>query len=77
MATRYGPWTQLRIMRERSQIRSRDLAEAARISASHLSNLETGTRWPTLAITLALAEALGVLPSMIERRADDASTGAA
>lgn len=60
-------------MRERSKIRSMDLADAAGISASHLSNLETGTRWPTRTITLALADALGVLPSMIERRVEEAS----
>ena len=68
MASQYGPWIELRFMRERSKIRSMDLADAAGISHSHLSNLESGKRWPSRATTVALAEALGILPSMIERR---------
>ena len=67
MASRYGTWTQLRILRQRSGIRTLDLATAAGISRPHLTNLENGTRWPTRTITIALADALDCPIGMIER----------
>lgn len=71
-ATRYGPWTQLRTMRERSEIRQADLASYVGISRVHLTNLEIGNRWPTIDITRRIASALRIPPAMIERIKDAA-----
>jgi len=66
--TRYGEWTSLRILRERSEIRQADLASYIGISQAHLCNLEKGTRWPTDDITARLARALHVPAVMIARQ---------
>lgn len=66
-ASRYGPWTQLQIMRARSEIRQSDLASYVSISRSHLANLESGARWPTVDVTRRLAAALHVPMDMIAR----------
>lgn len=71
--SRYGPWAQLRILRERSEVRQPALASYVGISVQHLSNLETGQRWPTEEITRRLAQALRVPPAMIARERDDAA----
>jgi transcriptional regulator with XRE-family HTH domain len=47
------------------------LADALDISRSTLSNLEAGRRWPTAELTIRLANALGVPPSIIERQVDE------
>jgi transcriptional regulator with XRE-family HTH domain len=66
-SSRYGPWKQLRIIRERSEIRQSDLASYVGISRSHMANLEGGTRWPTPDLTARLATALNVPTIMIAR----------
>lgn len=43
------------------------LADALDISRSTLSNLEAGRRWPSPEVTIRLASALGVPPSIIQR----------
>jgi DNA-binding XRE family transcriptional regulator len=67
ITTRYGEWTQLRILRERSDIRQSDLASYIGISRSYYANLETGRKWPTPDITVRLARALHVPAVMIAR----------
>lgn len=72
--SRYGPWTQLRIIRARSEVPQNALASYVGISRSHLANLESGTRWPTTDITRRLATALRVPMDMIARsRGDEAA----
>lgn len=70
--SRYGRWEQLRVLRERSEIRQAALASFVGISVQHLSNLENGNRWPSEDITRKLARALRVPPEMIVRIKDAA-----
>lgn len=72
---RFGPWTKLRVLRERSDYSINELATRAGLSRSHLSNLENGMRWPSPSTVIRLAEALGVPVDMIERRICDPTGG--
>lgn len=71
MPNQFGPWTQLRFLREHAGLTVIDLATSADVSRPHLTNLENGNRWPTRTVTLKLAAALGVPPAMIERHIDE------
>jgi transcriptional regulator with XRE-family HTH domain len=70
--TSYGVWDELRIIRERTGWLSADLAKNTFVgdkpmSPGYLSDLENGKRWPNAKVTKALAVALKVPVSVLER----------
>jgi transcriptional regulator with XRE-family HTH domain len=67
------PWTEFRILLERSTLRKRDLAKLIGVSESHLSNLEAGRRLPTLDLIAKIAAALDVPISMLAPQESAAS----
>ena len=69
-ATTYGPWQELRVIRERSGWSSADLSRESGLSAAYLSQLENGSRWPNAKVTKTLATALKVPVSVLERPAE-------
>jgi transcriptional regulator with XRE-family HTH domain len=56
--TRYGTWTQLRDIRDRRNLSSRELARKAGISETYMSELTNGHHWPTPATVHKLRRAL-------------------
>ena len=62
---------QVRELRERAGMRQTDLAAAAGISVTYLSDTENGRRNPTLTVMLGLAHALGVKPRDLLAPFDD------
>lgn len=66
--TRYGPWTKLQTRRQDYGLRRGELADLAGISATYMTMLEDGNRWPSVRVTVKLARALGVSPAAISRR---------
>lgn len=68
--TTYGPWQELRVIRERSGWTSADLSRESGVSAPYLSQLENGDRWPNARITKRLAASLRVPVSVLERPVD-------
>lgn len=75
--TRFGVWDNLRVVRERSGWKSADLARATVIgpgkhmSPGYLSDLENGKRWPNPTVVKALASALNVPYTVLERHDRD------
>ena len=70
--TRYGVWHSLRVVRERSGWASADLARNTTLnekpmSPGYLSDLENGKRWPNPKVIAALARALNVPYTVLER----------
>lgn len=65
--SRFGPWAQLRIIRERTGWSSAELSRTSGVSAPYLSQLENGDRWPNATVTKKLAVALKVPVSVLER----------
>lgn len=72
-STRFGVWHELRIIRERTGWNSADLARRTvlqngkTMSPGYLSDLENGKRWPNNKVTKALAVALSVPYTVLER----------
>jgi transcriptional regulator with XRE-family HTH domain len=64
----YGIWAELRILKERTGLKSAELARQANVAKGYLSQLETGARWPTPAVTKKLADALRVPYTVLERQ---------
>lgn len=71
--SRYGVWHNLRVVRERSGWKSADLARNTKLgpgkhmSPGYLSDLENGKRWPNPTVVKALADALKVPYTVLER----------
>lgn len=71
--SRFGVWHELRVIRERSGWKSADLARKTKVgpgkhmSPGYLSDLENGHRWPNVTVTKALADALNVPFTVLER----------
>lgn len=71
--SRYGVWHELRIIRERTGWKSAELARKVVIgpgkhmSPGYLSDLENGNRWPNQTVVKALAVALNVPYTVLER----------
>lgn len=70
--TRFGVWHSLRVVRERSGWASADLARKTVLnekpmSPGYLSDLENGKRWPNAKVIKALALALNVPYTVLER----------
>lgn len=71
--SRFGVWHSLRVVRERSGWKSADLARntivgpGKHMSPGYLSDLENGNRWPNATVVRALADALKVPYTVLER----------
>lgn len=71
--TRFGTWHELRVIRERTGFSAADLAKSTilqngkPISPGYLSDLESGKRWPNPKVVKALAVALNVPYTVLER----------
>lgn len=78
----YGVWHELRIIRERSGWSSADLAKTAILqngrpmSTGYLSDLENGKRWPNPKVVKALAVALNVPYTVLERPREEKDSAA-
>lgn len=75
--TRFGVWHELRILRERTGWKSAELARKTvvgcgkHMSPGYLSDLENGKRWPNPTVIKALADALAVPYTVLERHPID------
>lgn len=63
--------TGVRQLRKRRKLTQADVANRVGITATYLSQIETGQRNPTLAVVVGLARALGVKPSQLVARLDE------
>jgi transcriptional regulator with XRE-family HTH domain len=63
--------TGVRQLRNRRKLTQTEVANRVGITATYLSQIETGQRNPTLAVVVGLARALGVKPSQLVARLDD------
>lgn len=70
-ASTYGVWQKLRVLRERSGLKAKELSQTSGISTSYLSQLESGDRWPNATVTKKLAAALNVPYTVLERPASE------
>lgn len=68
--TNYGPWLELRTIREKDGHSLNSLARAVPMSLGHLCDLENGRRQPTPQVVKRLALALNVPVSVLHRPAD-------
>ena len=82
--TKFGVWHELRVIRERTGFSSADLAKhtvlqnGRPMSTGYLSDLENGKRWPNAKVVKALAVALEVPFTVLERpESDSIGDGAA
>lgn len=72
----YGVWHELRCFRERTGFTAADLAKRTILqngrpmSKGYLSDLENGKRWPNPKVVKALAVALNVPYTVLERPAE-------
>ncbi len=66
--TDHGVWHQLRVARTKDGQSLTQLARAAQMSLSYLSDLERGRQLPSAEATRKLATALNVPVSVLERR---------
>ena len=65
--------TALRAERERQGLSQEGFGFEAELDRTYVSGVERGVRNPTLRIIVKLCRALGVRPSTVMRRAEDAS----
>jgi len=70
-AEQFSPWRRLREIRVSKGMSQTDLADASGVSNSHISRLESGSRWPRPAVVLQLAAALNVPSYMIDRTSEE------
>lgn len=63
----YGPWLELRVIREKDGHSLTSLAHEAGMSLGYVSDLENGRRWPNATVTKKLSTALKVPMSVLER----------
>jgi transcriptional regulator with XRE-family HTH domain len=63
--------TGVRQLRKRRKLTQGEVASRVGITATYLSQIETGQRNPTLAVVVGLARALGVKPSQLVMRLDE------
>lgn len=63
----YGVWTELRVLRHKDGIDLTELAKKAGFSLSYLSDLERGRRLPNEKVIKAVAKALNVPMSVLQR----------
>jgi len=63
--------TGVRQLRRQRKLTQADVASRVGITATYLSQIETGRRNPTLAVVVGLARALGVKPSQLVARLDE------
>lgn len=63
--------TGVRQLRKRRKLTQTEVANRVGITATYLSQIETGQRNPTLAVVVGLARALGVKPSQLVARLDE------
>jgi transcriptional regulator with XRE-family HTH domain len=61
----------VRELRKRRKLTQSEVASRVGITATYLSQIETGQRNPTLAVVVGLARALGLKPSQLVARLDD------